>query len=141
MNNHRGKASTPVNLRALELIRDAFKGSSLTQEGLAEKCGMPRSTLANFLSETADPRLVHVEWFTRIAVALGVDAGAWMDELEKVVRGQDEPAARRGRRKPIASQTQASPAPTADSMFFHIAGKMSRGYRCTNPMRMLVSRV
>ncbi|WP_374584532.1 helix-turn-helix domain-containing protein [Pimelobacter simplex] len=88
------QAGRAVNLRALELIRDAFdKSSGVTQQMLAEDSGIPRSTLANLLSRTSEPRLVHVEQLVRIAMALGKDPRAWISELQGVAakeRGREE---------------------------------------------------
>lgn len=79
------QAARAVNLRALELIRNAFyESSGMTQLQLADDSGIPRSTLANILSKTAEPRLIHVEQMVRIAIALCIDPREWVTELELV---------------------------------------------------------
>ncbi len=79
-------ASAPINVGAVRLIREGFAESGMTQETLSRTCGIPRSTLANILSPTAAPRLIHVEQMMKIAVALGADPRVWATELEKVAR-------------------------------------------------------
>ncbi len=78
----REHASSPINLEMLRLLREGFAASGMTQEALARASGVPRSTLANILSPTAAPRLIHVAQMVQIAVALEVDARAWVAELE-----------------------------------------------------------
>jgi transcriptional regulator with XRE-family HTH domain len=80
------QASAPANLEALRLIREAFAVSGLTQNELARASEIPRSTLANMLSPTAVPRVVHVAQMVQIAVAMGVDARKWIGEIEKLER-------------------------------------------------------
>jgi transcriptional regulator with XRE-family HTH domain len=80
------QASAPANLEALRLIREAFAVSELTQHELALASEIPRSTLANMLSPTAAPRVVHVAQMVQIAVAMGVDARKWIGEIEKLER-------------------------------------------------------
>lgn len=82
----REHASTPINLEMLRLIREGFAASGMTQEALARTSEVPRSTLANILSPTAAPRLIHVGQMVQIAVALGADARAWIGELEAFER-------------------------------------------------------
>ncbi|KQY58360.1 hypothetical protein ASD11_01445 [Aeromicrobium sp. Root495] len=100
-----------MNQRALELIRDAFKATDLTQQQVADRAGMPRSTLANFL--TTD-RPVHVEQLVRIAFALGADATVWIRDLEEVRRSEgarDTPVTDiRDRRRRSGSATETSDA-------------------------------
>jgi len=87
----------------------------MTQDQLAEATGIPRSTLANILSPTGEPRLINVTWFTKIAVAVGADPKVWIAELEKVARaerGEDELARRRRTKrtypKPVSSAARRS---------------------------------
>jgi transcriptional regulator with XRE-family HTH domain len=109
----------------LELIRDAAR--TYTQDDLATKTGIPRSTLANFLSPTGDPRVVHVDQMLRIARALGIDARTWVVELEQLQRSADVPvtdevtaqrAARQARErqvgKPLKRSARKPPKPRAD---------------------------
>lgn len=98
-------ASAPINVDALRLIRAGFAEAGMTQVELARESGIPRSTLANILSPTAEPRLIHVEQLVKIAVAVGADARAWMAELETRERarrgdGGDELVGRRSRERP-----------------------------------------
>ena len=58
----------------------------MTQDELTRACGIPRSTLANMLSPTAAPRVVHVGQMIKIAVAIGVDARDWVRDLEALER-------------------------------------------------------
>ncbi len=76
----------PVNQEALRLIREGFAVSGMTQEELARASGIPRSTLANILSPSAAPRLIHVGQLVKIAVAIGVDARGWIARLEALER-------------------------------------------------------
>ncbi len=82
----REQATSPLNLEALRLIREEFAISGMTQEELGRACGLPRSTLANILSPTAAPRLIHVGQLLKIALALGADPREWVGELEQVER-------------------------------------------------------
>ncbi|KAA1427876.1 helix-turn-helix domain-containing protein [Nocardioides antri] len=79
-------ASSPINLETLRLIRDGFADSGMTQEELARATAIPRSSLANILSPTASPRLIHVSQLITIALALGVDPRDWAGELEAFER-------------------------------------------------------
>lgn len=81
-----GKAYAAINLRALELIREAFDRAGITQEALEERSGVPRSTIANIVSPTGTPRALNVDTFTRLAMGLGVDVGEWAAQLETVAR-------------------------------------------------------
>lgn len=99
------QASTPINLDALRLIRQGFAEAGLTQEALSKASGIPRSTLANVLSPTARPRLIHVNQLISLAIALGVDPRDWVAELEDLERRRrDEQggdlARRRARSRP-----------------------------------------
>ncbi len=58
----------------------------MTQVELARASGIPRSSLANMLSPTAAPRLVHVEQLIKIAVAMNIDPRIWAAELEALER-------------------------------------------------------
>lgn len=80
------QATSPINIEALRLIRQSFADSGMTQDQLTRACGIPRSTLANMLSPTAAPRVVHVAQMIRIAVAMGVDPRDWVHELERLER-------------------------------------------------------
>ena len=82
----REQASSPLNQEALRLIRDGFALSGMTQVELSRASQIPRSTLANILSTTAEHRLVHVSQLVKIAVALGADPQVWIGELEKLER-------------------------------------------------------
>jgi transcriptional regulator with XRE-family HTH domain len=101
------QASAPLNVAALHLIRGGFADSALTQVELSRASGIPRSTLANILSPTAEPRLIHVEQLVKIAVALGVDPRTWIGELEAIERKRTGGAA-----VPLARRTRERPAPT-----------------------------
>ncbi|PWN03360.1 hypothetical protein DJ010_09645 [Nocardioides silvaticus] len=68
------------------MIRESFAQSGMTQDQLTRACGIPRSTLANLLSPTAQPRVVHVGQMVKIAVAMGVDAREWVHKLERFER-------------------------------------------------------
>jgi transcriptional regulator with XRE-family HTH domain len=106
----REHASSLINAGAVRLIRAGFADSGMTQDALARACGIPRSTLANILSPTADPRLIHVEQMVKIAVALGVDPRTWVGELESIARkqlvGADEVADRRRARGSATPEVQ-----------------------------------
>ncbi|WP_183094566.1 helix-turn-helix domain-containing protein [Nocardioides stalactiti] len=118
----REQASMPINRDAVLMIREGFAGSGLTQEALAQLTGIPRSTLANILSPTADPRLVHIDQFVRIAMALDVGAGSWAAALEDQARARakaDEVAARRARK--------AAPPPVQKRAARTRTGKPSSG--------------
>jgi|GEM_PF-6959105 len=114
-------ASSPINVETLRLIRAGFAEAGMTQAELARASGIPRSTLANILSPTAAPRLVHVEQLVKIAVAMGADARAWMGELEAQERARrgaesDELAGRRSRTRPApAVQKRAARTPSSTS--------------------------
>ena len=97
------QSTTPVNREALRLIREGFAGSGMTQAQLADASEIPRSTLANILSPTAAPRVIHVVQLVKIAVALGVDLRAWASELEAFERRTN---ARSRPRKSAAPQVQ-----------------------------------
>jgi len=103
-------ASSPINAAAVRLIRSGFADSGMTQEALSRTCSIPRSTLANILSPTAAPRLIHLEQMVKIAVALGVDPRTWIGELEKLARqqlvGVDEVSDRRRARARTTPQVQ-----------------------------------
>ena len=102
----RDLASEPINVETLRLIREGFAASGMTQEELSRACEVPRSSLANMLSPTAAPRLIHVGQLVRIAAALGADPRAWMGELEAFERKRrGDLAPRRARRRP-APQVQ-----------------------------------
>lgn len=106
----REQASAPVNQDVLRLLRAAYAESGMTQEALARASGMPRSTLANILSPTAEPRLVHVNQMIKFAIAVGADARAWAAELEANERKRRgtvpvDVAQRRARKRP-APQVQ-----------------------------------
>ncbi len=79
-------STSPINIEALRLIRKSFAASGMTQDQLTRASGIPRSTLANMLSPTAAPRVVHVAQMIRIAVAMNVDAREWVRELERLER-------------------------------------------------------
>jgi transcriptional regulator with XRE-family HTH domain len=106
----RDLASSPLNLEALRLIRESFAVSGMTQEELGRACGIPRSTLANILSPTAAPRLIHVGQMLKIAVAIGADARTWIGELESFERrlsaGRGDDLARRRTDARAAPQVQ-----------------------------------
>ena len=68
------------------MIRDGFGLSGMTQAELSRASQIPRSTLANILSATAEHRLVHVSQLVKIAVAIGADPQVWIGELEKLER-------------------------------------------------------
>lgn len=103
------QAARAVNVRALELIRSAFEASEgMTQQQLAEATGIPRSTLANVLSKTAEPRLLHVEQLVLIAMALGADARQWIAELEALARRERGDGG-------VASVTPIRPTPSKPS--------------------------
>ena len=94
------QASSPINLDAIRLIREAFAVSGMTQAELSQAAEMPRSTLANILSPTATSRVIHVGQLVKIAVALGVDPRAWIGELEALERRRrGESGPRRARRR------------------------------------------
>lgn len=99
----REQASSPINLDALRLIRAGFADSGMTQEELARACGIPRSTLGNILSPTADPRLIHVGQLLTIAMAFGADPRAWVGELERLERGRRTKSDEVGRRRKTAT--------------------------------------
>ena len=80
------QATAEINIEALQLIRASFAASGMTQDQLTRACGIPRSTLANMLSPTAAPRVVHVGQMIKIAVAMGVDPRDWVHELEALER-------------------------------------------------------
>jgi transcriptional regulator with XRE-family HTH domain len=82
----REQATAPINLEALRLVRAAFADSGMTQDQLSRASGLPRSTLANILSPTAMPRLLHVNQLVLIAVSIGADPRVWVGELEKIER-------------------------------------------------------
>lgn len=79
-------STSPINIEALRLIRESFAASGMTQGELTRASGIPRSSLANMLSPTAAPRVVHVAQMIRIAVALGVDPRDWVRQLERLER-------------------------------------------------------
>ncbi len=112
----REHASTPINLEMLRLIREGFAAAGMTQEALARASEVPRSTLANILSPTAAPRLIHVGQMVQIAVALGADARAWIAELEAFERKRrGDPGPRRVRRRPAPHvQKRAARKPTGN---------------------------
>lgn len=100
------QATAPTNLEALRLIREAFAVSGMTQHELARASEIPRSTLANMLSPTAAPRVVHVAQMIQIAVAMGADARKWIGELEKLERQRlsaraEDPGPRRARKRGV----------------------------------------
>lgn len=68
----------------------------MTQIQLSQATQIPRSTLANILSPTAAPRLIHVEQLVKIAAALQIDLRDWAQELE----GRER---RRRRQSPAAN--------------------------------------
>lgn len=122
----RAQASTPINLDTLRLIRESFADSGMTQLEVSRACGVPRSTLANILSHTADPRLIHVDQLVRIAMALGIDPREWIGELEALERkrrgeSSDDLGARRRTRGRPAPQVQTRAARTGGK------GKSSKG--------------
>jgi transcriptional regulator with XRE-family HTH domain len=80
------QATAPINLAALQLIRDGFAASEMKQEELSQASGIPRSTLANMLSVNAQSRVVHVAQMVAIAVALGIDPRDWISQLEDLER-------------------------------------------------------
>ena len=80
------QAARAVNVRAMQLIRATFESSGMTQQDLADDSGIPRSTLANILSKTAEPRLIHVEQLVRLALALNEDPREWIADLEKIAK-------------------------------------------------------
>jgi len=80
------QSTSPINVECLRLIRESFAQSGMTQDQLTRACGIPRSTLANMLSPTAQPRVVHVGQMIKIAVAMGVDAREWVRKLERFER-------------------------------------------------------
>ncbi len=99
-------ASSPINLETLRLIRDGFADSGMTQEELARATAIPRSSLANILSPTAGPRLIHVSQLITLAIALGVDPRDWAGELEALERRRlgrpaDDLARRREAERPV----------------------------------------
>lgn len=104
-------ATSYLNREALRLIRASFAEAGVTQAVIARAAGMPRSSLANLLSPTAEPRLVHVDQMVRIAVALGADPRVWIGELEALEKRRqaevagDEVAPRR-RARGQAAQVQ-----------------------------------
>ena len=98
------QATSPVNIEALRLIRNSFGASGMTQDQLTRACGIPRSTLANMLSPTAAPRVVHVGQMIKIAVAMDVDPREWVHELEMLERRLQ----RRGKGVPPAVQKRAA---------------------------------
>ena len=65
----------------------------MTQAELCRAAGMPRSTLANMLSPTATPRVVHVGQMVKIAVAMGIDPRIWIGEIEAFERRRRDAAA------------------------------------------------
>ncbi|KAA1421933.1 helix-turn-helix transcriptional regulator [Nocardioides humilatus] len=109
-------ASEPINVAAIHLVRAAFAEASMTQHQLSEASGIPRSTLANMLSPTAEPRLVHVSQLVRIAIALGIDTRDWaahLEAFERKRRGGDLDQ-RRGRKAAApAVQKRAARKPSA----------------------------
>lgn len=72
-----------VNMRAIDLIRTAVKGSGRSVREVAETAGLSPSTLANFMSDS-NIRPVYVEQLVRVALALEVDPAAWVAELERI---------------------------------------------------------
>ena len=80
------QATAPINLAALELIREGFAASVMKQEELSQASGIPRSTLANMLSVNAQSRVVHVAQMVAIAVALDIDPRNWIGRLEDLER-------------------------------------------------------
>lgn len=108
-------STSAINRETLRLIREGFAASGMTQLELWRACGIPRSTLANILSPTAAPRLIHVGQMIKIAVAVGADPKAWAAELEALERrllaaGEDDVARRRTAGR-TASGTAKSAAP------------------------------
>ena len=99
-------ASEPINVETLRLIREGFAASGMTQAELSRASEVPRSSLANMLSPTAAPRLIHVGQLVKIAVALGVDPRAWMGELEAFERKRRGDLAQRRPRQRAAPQIQ-----------------------------------
>lgn len=77
-----GKTRSRANLRAVELISEAFERSGLSQQQLAEATGIPRSTIANFKSA---PPLISAELLIVFALALRADPHEWIDEIEHVI--------------------------------------------------------
>lgn len=116
----REHASEPINVAALQLIREGFAVSGMKQEELARASGIPRSTLANMLSPTAAPRLVHVAQLVSIAIALGADLRAWAGELE---------AFERRRRGDDLSRRRTRPAPDVQRRAARSRGDEPRGKR------------
>ncbi|MDZ5619599.1 helix-turn-helix domain-containing protein [Nocardioides bizhenqiangii] len=100
------QASSPINLDAIRLIREAFAASGMTQAELSRAAEMPRSTLANILSPTARSRVIHVGQMVKIAVAMGVDPRAWVAELETLERRRRGESGPRRARRPTAPQVQ-----------------------------------
>lgn len=105
------QASDPINVAAIHLIRAAFAEAGVTQQQLSQISGIPRSTLANMLSPTADPRLVHVSQLVRIAISLGIDTRDWaahLEAFERKRRGGDLGQRRSGKAAPPAVQKRAA---------------------------------
>lgn len=75
-----GKSNEPMNLHALKLIREAFVKSKMTQADLAERSGVKRSTIANYLTKAGGN--VYVPALIRIALALGEDPKTWITQIQ-----------------------------------------------------------
>lgn len=105
-------AQKALNQRMAELIRVAVRNApSVT--AVAAAAGIPRTTLQNIISETNE-RPVTVDQAARLAVALGVPAAEWMDQLRALAielgataATRDDLAARRNQRPPAAQKTAA----------------------------------
>lgn len=105
-----GKAHEAINLRALELIREAFKDANITQETLAARSGVPRSTIANLLTET---RTVNVDVFVRLARAFGGGkVTQWAAELEQLERTRQRRVGVGGAGQPVKRPDRQPRAPT-----------------------------
>lgn len=84
-----GKTRSRANLRAAELIIEAYERSGLTQQQLADVTGVPRSTIANLRSA---PPVISAELLVIFALALRADPRKWIEEIEHVVDPLVEPA-------------------------------------------------
>lgn len=122
------QAARAVNLRAQALIQAAFdeaaQSSGMTQQQLADDSGIPRSTLANILSRTAEPRLIHVEQLVRVALAVGADSRAWIRELEALAKADREQSATGGASvTPIRAPRKPAPQVQKRAARKHTDGK------------------
>jgi transcriptional regulator with XRE-family HTH domain len=101
--------------RAAQLIDAAVEQSPLSVSEVAERAGLPRTTLVNIRAGRAN---LYVEQLIQIAYALGVDAATWVSTIEKERRSGDELAERRAKSR--QSDAAGNVLPSQD--LGHVAG-------------------